>query len=341
MSDVLRAERVMPAAAFDVVEGLVQTSLRGVDSHGARLFPHYLKTLKAGGVNGRPSYRFDRRAPSSAVLDADHTFGHAAGGEAMRHAMEMAGETGIGAVAVMNSSHFGAAAYYALMAAEKNFIGLAFTHSDALVLTYGGTKPFLGPNPICFAAPTETDPFCLDTSCSMFTWNKIRQYKEAGEELPAGVAADSDGEETTDPDEARALLPIGEYKGYGLAWMVEILCSALTGMPFGAHLKPMFECTPDTRRTLGHFFMAIRIDTFVPAAAFKKRLSSLADEIRSQPRKKESKPILMPGDPERIAQAWRNVHGILLSEAEWSEFQKISEAYQLPLPAARLPEGVR
>ncbi|OGH61721.1 MAG: hypothetical protein A3G34_14085 [Candidatus Lindowbacteria bacterium RIFCSPLOWO2_12_FULL_62_27] len=334
MIDVLGAESADPSVAAHVAESLTQTSLRGVDSHGVRLFPHYVRTLRAGGVNGRPAYKFARRAPSCGVLAADHTFGHASGAEAMKHAIEMARECGIGAVAVQHSSHFGAAAYFGFLAAEADMIGLAFTHSDALLQTYGGTQPYLGPNPICFVAPCLGEaPFCLDMSCSSFSWNKIRQYRERQEPLPAGVAADSRGCATVDPAAARSLTPIGEYKGYGLALMVEILCSLLTGMPYGVHIKPMFDVPPETRRDLGHFFMAINISNFQPVAVFKTRLKSLMDELRGEPRLNGAIPVMAPGDPEKHVLQIRRAAGIPLSAADWTEFQKLGRQYNLSLPA--------
>ncbi len=330
MARILSSERTDPAVAAHVVEGLVQTSLRGVDSHGVRLFPHYVRTLHAGGVNGRPKYRFHRGSPSCGTLDADHTFGHAAGSEAMRYAIQMAKETGNGSVAVRHSSHFGAAAYFALQAAEQDMIGMAFTHSDALLLTSGGRNPYLGPNPICFAAPCDgEEPFCLDMSCSPFSWNKIRQYRDEKKKLPKGAAVDGEGHETRDAQIARALLPIGTYKGYGLSMMVEILCSLLTGMAFGKHLLPMFNVPPAQRRNLGHFFMVINISGFTPVKDFKSRLKSMVDEIRNEPRFDNETPILVPGDPEKNACRERLKSGVPLSAAEWTEFQKLMEDYQL------------
>lgn len=124
-------------------EGLVQASVRGVDSHGVRLLPHYLKAVKAGRLNPEPAYRFESSGPGVGRLDGDHTFGHAAGAEGMRHAMELAHDAGMGTVAVYNSSHFGAAAYFALMAADEAMIGFSFTHADSLLLSYGGRRTFV------------------------------------------------------------------------------------------------------------------------------------------------------------------------------------------------------
>lgn len=335
MAHILRAENADPDVAGHVIEGLIQTSLRGVDSHGVRLFPHYVRTLRAGGVNGRPTFRFDRSAAACGMLDADHTFGHAAGAVAMRHAIDLAKNAGVGSVAVRNSSHFGAAAYYALMAAEENFIGMAFTHADALLLTHGGRSPYLGPNPICFAAPCEKEaPFCLDMSCSFISWNKVRQHRAQLTPLGAGVAADADGRETRDPGGARSLFPIGAYKGYGLAMMVEIFCSLLTGMAFGKHLEPMFTVPPSTHRRLGHFFVAMDVSRFTAIGEFKKRLKNMVDELRTEPRFQDDVPILVPGDPEKLTGRTRSREGIPIPDSEWRELEQIGRDYQVAPPDA-------
>src|SRR3990167_6827968 len=138
IKSVLLKARVREDVAKYVTEGLVQTSLRGVDSHGVRLLPHYLKGVKGGRINPNPNYKFIRTFPSTGIFDADHTFGHAAGMEAAKKAIELANEAGTGHIAVYNSSHFGAAAYYALEIAKNDMIWMSFTNTDALIKTYGG-----------------------------------------------------------------------------------------------------------------------------------------------------------------------------------------------------------
>ena len=198
---VLRSRAVRDDVSFHLVESLLQTSLRGVDSHGIELFPHYVRALDAGRINPLPDYRFEETAASTATLDADHTFGHAAGAEAMLKAVEMAGSTGIGAVAVYNSSHFGAAAYFALLASTEDMIGLSFTHADSLMLSYNGVRPFFGTNPICFSAPAESEePFCLDMATSLSSWNKLQRYADRGERIPVNWAYDEEASPTDDPE---------------------------------------------------------------------------------------------------------------------------------------------
>jgi LDH2 family malate/lactate/ureidoglycolate dehydrogenase len=159
----LRAVKVRAGVAKDVAEALVGASLRGVDSHGVRLLPHYLAAVEHGRINPDPDFRFRRTRPAAGILDADHSFGHAAGVAAMRRAMRLARSCGVGAVSVRNSTHCGAMAHYTLAAARKGFIGFAFTHADSLVNSFGSTRAFMGTNPIAVAVPCAgEEPFCFD-----------------------------------------------------------------------------------------------------------------------------------------------------------------------------------
>ena len=324
--DVLEASQVRQDVAAHVAGGLVQASLRGVDSHGVRLLPHYVRAVKVGRLNPQPAYRFTRTAAATARLDADHTFGHAAGMEAVQKAVGLANEAGVGHVAVYNSSHFGAAAYFALEIARHNMIGMALTNTDALMRSHEGRRAFLGNNPICLAAPCEgEEPFCLDMATSVLTFNKIRQLREEGLTAPSGTGANRDGIETTDPHEITMLLPIGGYKGYGLSMMVEIFCSLLTGMPYGPHIPKMFEAPLSQRRYLGHAVLAIRIDCFQDPAVFRKRLAEMMRELRREPACEAGTAVQVAGDPEKRMAAQRRREGIPLTLADAGNLKRLGE----------------
>lgn len=323
INEILIKAKVRNDVAMYVTEGLIQTSVRGVDSHGIRLLPHYLEGVKKGRINPNPNYKFIRTSFSTGTLDADHTFGHAAGMEAVKKAIELANEAGTGHVAVYNSSHFGAAAYYALEIAKHDMIGMSFTNTDALIKTYGGKRPFLGNNPICFAAPCKNEePFCLDMATSVVTFNKIRQLRDAKLFAPSGVGADRQGIETTDANKITMLLPIGGYKGYGLSLMVEILCSLLTGMPYGPHIPKMFEAPMNEKRYLGHFVSAIRIDCFLDKEIFKNRLYELISELRNEPALDSNVAVQVAGDPEKKIAKERIKKGIPITIMEYELLMK-------------------
>lgn len=308
-----------------VVDGLVETSLSGVDSHGIRLLPHYVRAVMVGRINKQPRFSYKKKSPSVGMLDADHGFGIAAGVTAMDHAIELAQSAGIGAISVTHSSHFGAAAIFAQRAARKNMIGMAFTDVDSLVFPYGGRKTYFGTNPICFAAPMEgEEPWCLDMATSRVPLNKILAYRAAKKSLELGWGADENGNPTTDPEKAVSPVPIGDYKGYGLAMMVAILSSLLAGMPFGQRITPMYPLD-GRRRNLGHFFMAINISSFRSVKGFKKDLSQMAKELRSISPIKRGIHVMAPGDPEKKQHILRSKNGIPIPLHDVEAFQVLAK----------------
>ena len=318
-----------------VAECLVQTSLRGVDSHGVRLLPHYLEGVRKGRINPDPKFTFKKTSASTGLLGADHTFGHAAGIIAARKSVELANKAGSGHVAVYNSTHFGAAACYSMEIARNGMIGMSFTHADALVRSHGGVRPFFGTNPMSFAAPCSgEEPFCLDMATSKTTFNKIKQLREEGLPAPEGAGADSRGIETTSPNEITMLLPIGGHKGYGLGMMVEILCSMLTGMPYGPHITNMFKAPMSKKRFLAHFIIAIKIDCFQDKEIFKKRLSCMMRELRKEPALKNGVPVMASGDPEKNAEKERAVSGIPLTLSEFEGLVRAGRHYGVELDTA-------
>ena len=324
---VLVGHGVRSDVAGHVAQGLTLASLRGVDSHGVRLLPHYVRALDAGRLNPDPVYQFERTSPATGTLDADHTFGHAAGAQGMGHAIEIARDSGMGTVAVHNSSHFGAAAFFSLMAAQQDMAGISFTHADSLMLSHGGTRPYFGTNPICFAAPCHgEEPFCLDMATTNVTWNKLLLTHDQGGTVPETWGVDEQGNATGDASRVAALRPIGDYKGFGLGMMVDVLCGLLTGMPFGRHISRMYADPIEEKRYLGHFFMALRIDAFVPLEEFKSRMQQMMEELRREPSRDVDNPVQAPGDPEKRSAADRLAYGIPLSHGEFESLESLGQA---------------
>ena len=326
---LMEGRHVRKDVAAWVVNGLIETSLRGVDSHGIRLFPHYLNGVRGGRINPDPQYRCKQTGGATATFDGDHTFGHAAGSEAMHKAIAMARESGIGGVTVYNSSHFGAAACYSLLAARQGMIGLSFTHADALTLSSGGVRPYFGTNPIAFAAPVlHEEPFSLDMATSTTNWNKIRECRKKDLKVPLNWGANDQGEATADPNAMIQLFPIGDYKGFGLAMMIDILCGVLTGMPFARAISSMYKAPIEEKRFLGHFMMAIDISRFIPLAEFKQRMQQMIDSLRAEPKKDSMIAVQVPGDPEKKAHAKRSKEGIPIDREEWKEIESLAKGLQ-------------
>ena len=331
------AKEVLQKAGLDefslnaVAESLCETSLRGIDSHGIRLLPHYVNSALKGRKNPKPNFKIESKYPSMLFLDADDAFGHAAGMKAIELGMEKADEYGIAAVGVGNSSHPGAMGSFALHAARKGYIAFAFTHADALLLSANGKRPFFGTNPICVAAPTKgMEPFCLDMATSKVSWNKVLSCRANGTELGEGIAADGEGNTTPSADDAKCLLPTGEYKGYGLASLVELLCGIFTGMLFGRDIPAMFTTPIDKPRKLGQFYMVLKADGCIAQNLFEERLLDMTEQISKEPTKGND-PVMLPGDREIKVASQRGAEGIPLDPATLEGLQKLSADFQIPL----------
>lgn len=328
LQSALKAVNVRDDVIKHVAEGLLNASMRGVDSHGIRLLPHYVAAVEGGRINPDPQYRFKSTASATGTFDADHTFGHAAGIEAMRKAMDMANSAGAGIVSVYNSTHCGTSAFFALEAAKKDFIGLAFTHANSLLNTPNTTRPFFGLNPIAMAVPCEgEEPFCYDSAPSVITWNKLLQLRQENIDAPLLSGADDKGIPTSDPHKITQLLPIGGYKGFGLAMIVDILCGLLTGMPMGRDISDMYKTPLSQKRYLGQLYMAIKIEAFQPLEVFKKRMEKLMNDVRNEPKTDGNIAVMVSGDPEKKAVSERSGNGIPIKEHDLNAFKALADKY--------------
>lgn len=320
MRNVLLKRGVLAEAADHVVQSLIETSLRGVDSHGIHLFPHYCRAVDGGRINLQPQMKLQHGGPAVAVLNADRAFGHHAGAVAMDTATTLAREQGIAAVGVRNSSHFGAASYFALRTARRNFIAFAFTNADALVKAHAAKARFFGTNPICFCAPLDgEDPLCLDMATSQLAWNKLRNMADRGDQLVPELAYDDQGRSVSDPVQAHSLAPIGSYKGYGLGLMVDVLCALLPDGPISPDILPMYGTDLAVARQVGHFFMAIDISRFTDAQRFGKRLRDMSDRLRGLEPIDPRDPTQVAGDPEKRIWVQRVRDGIPVSDSRFQE----------------------
>jgi LDH2 family malate/lactate/ureidoglycolate dehydrogenase len=296
-----------------VADTLVDADLRGVHSHGTWWLTTYTERLRHGGLNPNPQIQIVRDLPSMAIVDAGGATGQVASAAAMRLSMDKARSSGVGVSTVRNSNHFGAAAYYAMMAAQEGQIGFATTDAEPTMAPWGGLKLVVGNNPLAFAAPVD-DEFAvvLDMAQSVVAWGKIFLAAQRGEKIPAGWAVTPDGEATEDPVQAMAgfLQPVGQHKGYGLALMMEILSGVLSGAVFGASMPPMED--PTASQGHGHFFLAIEISHFMPLMEFKQRMSRLVAEQRYVPLAPGVERIFLPGEIEYEKKKRRLQSGIPL-----------------------------
>jgi LDH2 family malate/lactate/ureidoglycolate dehydrogenase len=265
---VLSAVGADEETADAATRAMMHGSRLGIDSHGVRLLAHYATALTHGRVNPRPKLRLVNSLGAVATLDADDAHGARAAYFAMEEAMCLARASGIGAVAIRNSSHFGSAGAYALAAAEAGMIGLAMCNSDSFVRLHDGAQRFHGTNPIACGAPVAGGrPWLFDMATSAIPYNRIQLYKSLGLELPQGTASDAAGEDTEDADRAEMLAPLGGpfgFKGAGLAGMAEIFSAVLTGMRLSFEIAPMGGPDFSTPRGLGAFVLAMNQQAWDP-----------------------------------------------------------------------------
>ncbi len=266
-----------------------------------------------------------RQTPVTALLDAGAGLGHPAAVEAMRLAIEKALAAGVGVVSVFNSHHFGAAGYYASLAASRGLLGLVTTSTrDCKVLPTRSAVPMLGTNPIAFAAPARRNrPVLLDMSTSTAAANKVKVYDYHHRKVPEGWVVDERGEPVTDPalameyawrSAAGGLTPLGgspagaSHKGYGLGLMVQILSSSLSGGSFSPIRKRTQKANdPDN---IGHFFLALDPGAFRPEGALEADVDAVVDELHAASPVDPALPVLVAGDPEEQARAERERAGV-------------------------------
>lgn len=336
MLQELAARGVAAEVAEHVVSSVIETSLRGVDSHGINLFPHYCAVAESGRINLSARPQFSQRGPSAGVLDADWTYGHYAGAVAVEHAIKLAQDTGVAVVNVQNSSHFGAASYFALRAARAGYIGFSFTNADALVKAHSAVEAFFGTNPICFTAPLDgEEPLCLDMATSQISWNRVKNSRRQKRPLEPGWAFDKAGQPVTDPDAAASLAPTGSYKGFGLGLMVEVMCSVLAGGPIAKDVRPMFEDIAQRRR-ISHCFAVLDVARFNEPSRFRAQLTDMVKRIRSlQPLGDDE--VMVPGDPEKKAFARRADAGIPVMESIHADFVRVSPTIDTVVKSAPQP----
>lgn len=300
---------------------LVQTNLWGIDSHGVLRTKVYVDRLRKGAVNPRPNIHRVRGSLAFEVLHGDDGAGPVVAKAAMERAIALAGQFGVGVVGALRSNHFGAAALYARMAADAGMIGIAMTNVVPNVVAPGGSKPVVGNNPLAVAIPTfGAFPFVLDISLSNVAGGKLLLASKKGERIPLDWATDDQGRPTDDPGVGFKgfLLPMGGYKGLGLAYMVDILCGVLTGGAFLDGMKGMYKF-PDDPSLTGHFMLAIQTEAVMPRAELEERMTAFVDKVKASPMWDPSKEMLIPGELEHRTEQARRANGIPLPPALYDE----------------------
>ncbi len=324
---------------------LIQADKLGFDSHGVnRLKTIYLDRIKAGILNPVTNYKIVREGPTTAVIDGQNGMGHVISYNAMKMAIDKAKKYGMGMVTVRNSSHYGFAGYYPLMAVHENMIGITGTNARPSVAPTFGVENILGTNPMTFGIPTdEAFPFLLDCATSITQRGKVELYAREGKELHQGWVIDENGESKTNSAAVlediiagkAALTPLGGlgeetggYKGYGYATVVEILSAALQQ---GSFMK-MLNGFKDGKRipySVGHFFIVIDINAFTEPADFKKTTGNILRELRASKKIPGQNRIYTAGEKEHYTWMERKDKGVPFNSELLEEFRGLCNSYEL------------
>ena len=272
----------------------------GVTSHGASILPAHIDKVNRGGYNLHPSLKVLKQTAAFAVVDGDNGFGPVSADFCMRLAMEKAKEVGIYQVFSRNNNTMGPAFYYPLKAAEEGLIGILFSNSPAQMAPFGGKEKMLGTNPFSAVIPVPGgDPIVIDMATSVVAKSKFKQYKAEGKPLPQGWALDTEGKPTTDPDEGMKglVLPMGGFKGYGIAMLIDILSGMISGAAFLNHVGRFYS---EDNKGMNVGFCCIAIDPHIVLdEEYDEVIKNYVAELRNSARSGEA-PIVLPGD-DRIA----------------------------------------
>ncbi len=321
-------------------DNLVMADLRGIESHGVARLKRYVDGILNGAVKANPNIRIVREGPVYALVDGDSGLGQVVGRVAMELAIKKAKEGGVGLVTVKMSNHFGITGYYAMMALDHDMIGISMTNARPLVAHTGALGKWIGTNPIAVAAPTKVPPpFVLDMATSIVPIGKMEVYARKGEKAPLGWGIDAQGKLTDDPSIIRkegALLPLGGlgelfggHKGYGLAVMVELFSAVLSG---AAILRDVGRTEGPGPSNVGHFFMAVNVESFMPIEEFKERMDRMIKELKSAPLHPDFKRIWVHGERSWLTTQKRLREGIPIYKKVMANLRDIADQVGVEFP---------
>jgi L-2-hydroxycarboxylate dehydrogenase (NAD+) len=327
IGDAMAAVGLPAPDAAKVARLMTEADLTGADAHGVFRLPQYVRRIRAGGVNTRPRITVEKTAAATALVDGDNGMGHLVVSRAAETAIALARDAGVAWVGVRRSNHAGTAGLYAAMPVEHGMIGLYGAVANANhMAVWGGAELLLGTNPLGIAAPSSDGPVVLDMATTVVSYGTVKKYALAGRDMPEGWLIDT---QTGGPliDAKRSaeglLLPIGGYKGSGLAIMLGLLGGVLNGAAFGRDVID-FNYNQDSATNTGHFMVAIDIKRFVPLATFVAETDRHLADLRASKRLPGVDQIRLPGDRRRACRIERLRDGIPLPAALLAQLDKLA-----------------
>ena len=320
-----------PEDAQIVAEVLVWANLRGVDSHGVLRIPWYVEMVDEGQMNPRPNVQIVKETVATMFIDADRAFGPVVTTFAMNRMIEKARQVGIGWCLIRNLTHQGAMAYYSLMAAKADMAGIALVCSPPNMTPYGARAAGLHNSPISIAVPAKQHrPLALDIATSVAAGGKLSLAVDKGVPIPEGWALDSDGNPTTDATLAKILVPVGGYKGSGLAMMFECLSSIMANNPL---LEPVLMAgSKERRHNQNSIVAAIDIGMFTDVEDYKNHINTLINCLKNLPKAEGVDEIFVPGEVEDNCCDERMQYGIPLPDGTIRNLRDVAKRFRIQLP---------
>lgn len=322
---------------------LIKSDLRGIDSHGVARLSGYVRLWEKGRINATPKLKIVHETPTTATVDGDGGLGLIVAPFAMQVAIEKAEKYGSGWVSVKNSNHFGIASYHALMAIEKEMIGISMTNASPLVAPTYANERLLGTNPMCYAFPAgKYPPVIVDMATAAAANGKLEIAQRENKSVPTGWVQDADGNPSTNPNELKnggSLLPLGSdkdhgsHKGFGLSATVDILSAVLSGANYGPWVPPFVAFleppTDPVGEGIGHFLGAMRVDGFRPAQDFKDHLDNWIERFKSAKTIDPAKKVIIPGEPEHNFEQERKISGIPIIDAVVKDLNELAAKLEI------------
>lgn len=318
---------------------LLRSDLRGIDSHGVARLSGYVRLWEKKRINATPNNQVVHETPTTATIDGDGGLGLVVAPFAMKIAIEKAEKYGSGWVAVKNSNHFGIAGYHALMAVEKDMIGISMTNASPLVAPTYANERLLGTNPMCYAFPAgKYPPVIVDMATAAAANGKLEIAQRANKAIPDGWVQNKEGKNSIDPNELKSggsLLPLGSdkdhgsHKGYGLSATVDILSAVLSGANYGPWVPPFVSFleppSDPVGEGIGHFLGAMRVDGFRPIADFKSHLDNWIETFKNAKTVDPNKKVIIPGEPEYAFEQERKQNGIPIIDVVVKDLNELAD----------------
>jgi L-2-hydroxycarboxylate dehydrogenase (NAD+) len=327
ITDALAAAGLPRDDAAKCAELMGEADLTGADAHGVFRLPQYVRRLKAGGFNPKPNITVNRSAPATALVDGDNGMGHLVMGRAAETAIALAKETGVSWVGVRRSNHAGPAGLYAEMPAQHGMIGMYAAVANANhMAVWGGADPLLGTNPLAFGVPSGSGPYVLDMATTVVSYGTVKNYALQGKPMEKGwMVNTATGEDITDATKSAEglLLPIGGYKGSGLAIMLGLVGGTLNRAAFGRDVVD-FNADDASETNTGHFIVALDIARFMPLGQYRADVDRQIAELKASQKLPGVDEIRMPGERRRECRAERTRDGVPLSAALVGQLDKLA-----------------